>query len=180
MEPSVSDAYLIQRAVEGYLDAYEELVRRHADRAYRVALRLTGDHHDAEDIAQESLVAAWQNLPRFRRDSSFSTWLYRIVTRRALNRIDRARRHHSADLLTEHPDAAPGPAQHLERDLRVDAVTNAVQALPPTQRVVIVLYQYESLSYAQIAEVTNSSESSVRSHLYRARRTLARALEEWR
>jgi RNA polymerase sigma-70 factor, ECF subfamily len=58
------------------------LVRRHAARAYRVALRLCGSHQDAQDIAQEALIAAWENLDRFRGDSSFSTWLYQIIARR--------------------------------------------------------------------------------------------------
>src|ERR1039457_6789989 len=87
MQPrsEVGDAYLVARAREGYLDAYELLVQRHSAMAYRVALRLCGNHHDAQDIAQEALIAAWENLDRFRADSSFSTGLYQIVTRRVLN-----------------------------------------------------------------------------------------------
>ena len=89
-EPAVGDAYLVTRAQEGYIDAYEILVQRHSAMAYRVALRLTGNHHDAQDVAQEALIAAWENLTRFRAGSSFSTWLYQIVTRRALNKVSRA------------------------------------------------------------------------------------------
>ena len=88
-QPTVGDVYLVARAREGYLDAYELLVQRHSAMAYRVALRLTGDHHDAQDVAQEALIAAWENLDRFRAGSSFSTWLYQIVTRRALNKVSR-------------------------------------------------------------------------------------------
>ena len=82
MEADIDDGYLVQRAREGYVDAYAELVDRHGQMAYRVALRLLGNHHDAEDIAQEALVTAWQQLPQFKASSSFSTWLDRIVTRR--------------------------------------------------------------------------------------------------
>ena len=78
--------------------------------AYRVALRLLGNHQDAEDVAQEALVTAWQQLPGFRADSSFSTWLYQIVTRRALNRITRSRVTESLDLLATSGDAGDGPA----------------------------------------------------------------------
>src|ERR1700722_14036404 len=74
-----ADAFLVQRAQEGYLDAYAELVDRHGGLAYRVALRLLGNHQDAEDVAQEALVSAWQQLPAFREKSSFPTWLYQIV-----------------------------------------------------------------------------------------------------
>jgi len=127
----VDDAYLVRRAQEGYVDAYADLVDRHGLLAYRVALRLLGNHQDAEDVAQEALVAAWQQLPGFKADSSFSTWLYRIVTRRALNRITRRRVTESLDLLGDVSDAGDGPGQQTERNLTVDAVTDAVTALPP-------------------------------------------------
>ena len=176
----VNDGYLVRRAQEGYLDAYAELVDRHGPLAYRVALRLLGNHHDAEDVAQEALVTAWQQLPRFKANSSFSTWLYRIVTRRALNRITRTRVTESLDLLGDVSDADDEPGQHIERDLTVDAVTDAVTALPPPQRIAIVLRHFEGLSNAEIARITGSSIPAVRSHLYRGRRTLSQTLEEWR
>lgn len=179
-QPAVGDAYLVGRAQEGYLDAYELLVQRHSGMAYRVALRLTGNHHDAQDVAQEALIAAWEHLPRFRSGSSFSTWLYQIVTRRALNKVSRGRPVGSLDLLPALADPAEEPATQTERNLAVDAVTDALLALPFPQRAVIVLHHFEGLSYAEIASVTGSTEPAVRSHLFRARRALGRKLEEWR
>ena len=176
----VGDAYLVARAREGYLDAYEMLVQRHSAMAYRVALRLCGNHHDAQDLAQEALIAAWQNLGRFRADSSFSTWLYQIVTRRTLNKVTRGRAADSLDLLGDIPGHGTEPAAQAERNLAVDAVTDALATLPFAQRVVVVLHHFEGLSYADIAAVTHSSVPAVRSHLFRARRTLGTRLEEWR
>jgi RNA polymerase sigma-70 factor (ECF subfamily) len=176
----VDDGYLVGRAQEGYVDAYAKLVDRHGQLAYRVALRLLGNHHDAEDVAQEALVTAWQQLPGFRGESSFPSWLYRIVTRRALNRITRARVTESLDLLGDVRDAGDEPGQHTERNLTVDAVTDAVIALPPPQRVAIVLRHFEGLSNAEIARITGSSIPAVRSHLFRGRRTLSTTLAEWR
>lgn len=176
----VADDYLVQRAQEGYLDAYAMLVDRHGPLAYRVALRLLGSHQDAEDIAQEALVTAWQQLPRFRAGSSFPTWLYRIVTTRALNRITRTRVTESLDLLGDISDSQDETAQQAERDLTLDAVTNAVTALPPPQRVAIVLRHFEGLPVAEIAQITGSTDGAVRSHLFRGRRTLSKTLEEWR
>ena len=175
--PEVDDAYLVDRARAGYLDAYEFLVQRHSAMAYRVALRLVGNHHDAQDIAQESLLTAWESLAGFNADSSFSTWLYRIVTRRALNKVTRSRSARSLDLLEDLPAPGGGTA---ERNLTVDAVTNALAALPFSQRAVIVLHHFEGLSYAEVASVTRSTVPVVRSHLFRARRALATTLEEWR
>jgi RNA polymerase sigma-70 factor (ECF subfamily) len=175
------DGYLVQRAQEGYLDAYAELVDRHGGLAYRVALRLVGNHDDAEDVAQEALVAAWQQLPGFEAKSSYSTWLYQIVTRRALNRITRTRTDESLDLLGDvAAPAAEEPARDVERDLTVDAVTAAVADLPPPQRVAIVLHHFEGLPNQEIARITGSTVPAVRSHLFRGRRTLTRTLQEWR
>ncbi len=180
MEAGVDDAYLVRRAQEGYLDAYAELVDRYSGLGYRVALRVVGNHHDAEDVAQEALVAAWQQLPNFRAQSSFSTWLYRIVTHRALNRVQRQHPSSSLDVIGDVADACAGPAMRLERDLMKDAVTDAIQALPPAQRITVVLHHLEGLSYAEVAAVTDSSVAAVRSHLFRARRTLGVALQQWR
>jgi RNA polymerase sigma-70 factor, ECF subfamily len=176
----VGDAYLVARARDGYLDAYELLVQRHSAMAYRVALRLCGNHHDAQDIAQEALIAAWRNLDRFRADSSFSTWIYQIVTRQALNKLSRGRRADSLDLLGEVADPGAETAAQTERNLAVDAVTDALAALPFPQRAVVVLHHFEGLSYADVAAVTGSTVPAVRSHLFRARRTLGIMLQEWR
>jgi len=176
----VGDAYLVARAREGYLDAFELLVQRHSAMAYRVALRLCGNHHDAQDVAQEALVAAWENLDRFRADSSFSTWLYQIVTRRAVNKVTRRHGAESLGLLADVADPAAEPAAQTERNLAVDAVTDALAALPFAQRAVVVLRHFEGLSYAEVADVTRSTVPAVRSHLFRARRTLGTKLEEWR
>jgi RNA polymerase sigma-70 factor (ECF subfamily) len=170
----------VQRAQEGYLDAYAELVDRHGPLAYRVALRLLGRHQDAEDVAQEALVAAWQQLPGFKGESSYPTWLYQIVTRRALNRIARTPAADSLDQLTGVADAGSGPARAAERNLTVDAVTLAVAALPPPQRVAIVLHHFEGLANEEVARITGSTVGAVRSHLFRGRRTLAKTLQDWR
>jgi RNA polymerase sigma-70 factor (ECF subfamily) len=170
----------VRRAQEGYLDAYAELVDRYSGLAYRVALRVVGNHHDAEDVAQEALVGAWQQLPNFRAQSTFSTWLYRIVTHRALNRVQRQHPSNSLDVIGDVADACAGPAVRLERNLMKEAITDAIQALPPAQRITVVLHHLEGLSYAEVAAVTDSSVAAVRSHLFRARRTLGVALQQWR
>jgi RNA polymerase sigma-70 factor, ECF subfamily len=178
-DEDVPDTYLVQRTQEGYLDAYSELVDRHGPRAFRVALRLLGNQQDAEDVTQEALVAAWQQLPRFRGDASYPTWLFRIVTRRALNRITRAPAADSLDRLSDVPCPAAGPAREVERTAAADAVTAAVAALPPPQRLAIVLHHFEGLPNSEVARITASTVPAVRSHLLRGRRTLAGTLRDW-
>ena len=172
------DAVLVSRAREGNLDAFEILVVRHSGMAYRVALRMLGSHEDAQDVAQEALMAAWRSLDRFRGDAEFSTWLHRIVTRRALNLLTRGHTHQSLDLLPEVSADSARSDPHLlaERRATMDAVTTAVARLPLPQRVAIVLRDFENLPYTEGATVTGSSVASVRSHLFRARRSLAEVL----
>ena len=155
------------------------LVQRHAAMAYRVALRF-GNHHDAQDIAQEALIAAWEHLARFRAGSSFSTWLYRIVTRRALNKVTRGHGADLADLPEEAADPSAGPAAQAERNLAAGAVTDALAALPFAQRAVVLPHHFEGLSYAEVAEVTRSTVPAGPQPLVPARRTLGMKLQEWR
>lgn len=174
------DAYLVRRAQDGYIDAYEELVLRHGPRVYRTALAILGDHSDAQDLAQDTFLAGWKSIAGFRGQAQFSTWLYQIVTRLCLNHLKR-RPPAPVDRPTdEMPDRADGPAERTERTLSSAAVTRAITQLPPAQRVVVVLHHIEGLPYAEIAKVTDSTVPAVRSNLFRARRTLAQTLQEWR
>ena len=116
-----ADGDLVRQTREGNLDAFAVLADRHGPMAYRVALRLLGQHQDAEDVAQEALVTAWRQLPSFRAEASFSSSLYRIVVGKALNRAFRARATASFDLLGEAASAAAEPAQAVERSLATDA-----------------------------------------------------------
>jgi RNA polymerase sigma-70 factor (ECF subfamily) len=174
------DTHLVRQAQDGYLDAYGELADRHGKVAYRVALRLVGNHHDAEDIAQEALLAAWQHLDCYRAESSFPTWLYQIVTRRALNQITRSPATSSLDLLGDIAGPGGQPAAVIERNQTVDAVAAAIAALPLPQRLVIVLHHLEGLPNDEVADITASTVPAVRSHLFRGRRTLTRTLAAWR
>lgn len=176
----LDDAVLVQRAQEGYLDAYEQLVHRHSKSVFHLAYRLLGDHTVAQDLAQESFLEAWRALPRFRGEAAFGTWLYRITTNRCLNQLRRPGRPDPLDAVHQLATDAPGPADDAVARAQIRAVRLAVARLPPAQRVPLVLSEYQGLSYAEIAEITTSTVPAVRSQLFRARRALARSLQEWR
>jgi RNA polymerase sigma-70 factor, ECF subfamily len=170
-----ADARLIRQTNDGDLDAYAELVDRYGSMAYRVALRLLGSHQDAKDVAQDALVASWQQLPSVQTDASYPAWLYRNVTRRALDLISGVRAA-SADVVPAAAEAAPenGPG------LPADSVIAAVAALPPSQRVAVVLHHFEGLPDQEIARITGSTGPAIRGHLLQGRRALARALQDRR
>jgi RNA polymerase sigma-70 factor (ECF subfamily) len=172
-----ADSWLVGKARAGDVDAYEVLVRRHRDRIYRIALRMLGDRHDAEDVAQDVVIQVWTALAGFTGASSFTTWLYRIVVNRCLNQIRRRRL--TRPVLDGDPPPAAGAEDMVIARQRARAAMEAVAALPPDQRAVVVLHQLEGLSYREVAAVVNISEDAVRGRLHRARVSLFETLRSW-
>jgi RNA polymerase sigma-70 factor, ECF subfamily len=173
----VEDSILVRAAQNGDVDAFEELVRRYQTSIYRVALRMLGSRADAQDAVQETFVRAWRALPRFRHDSAISTWLYRIVTRRALDRI--ASRRSTGTLDEVEVEAGPDPAQAAEHQERLRAVTGAIANLPPDQRAALVLREFEGLSYQEVAQVLGASVPAIKTRIHRARMTIIQQTSSW-
>jgi RNA polymerase sigma-70 factor, ECF subfamily len=172
-----ADRWLVDKARAGDLGAYEELVRRHRDRIYRIALRMLGDPHDAEDVAQDVVIQLWTALSGFAGSSMFTTWLYRIVVNRCLNRLRSHR--DTRPVLDTDPPPAPGAEDTVIAKQRATATVRAIAALPPELRAVLVLHQMEGLSYREVAAITNLSEPTVRGRLHRARMQLLDELRGW-
>ena len=176
LDPDV-DRWLIEKARNGDVDAYEVLVRRHRDRIYRIALRMLGNSDDAEDIAQDVVIQLWTALSGFVGSSSFTTWLYRIVVNRCLNHLRRQR--HTRPVRDSDPTPTPGAEDTVIAQQRATATVHAIAALPPELRAVLVLHEMEGLSYREVAAITNLTESTVRGRLARARLHLLEALRSW-
>jgi RNA polymerase sigma-70 factor (ECF subfamily) len=177
---AVPDQALVRRIQRGDLQAFDELMRRHSLRAYHVALAVLHDHHEAQDIAQDAFLAAWQGLAGFRGDCEFGTWLHPIVTRLALNKATRRRYTVSLDQVSPTAGAYAGPAETAERAAAARSLRAAVRTLPAAQRSAITLHYLDGLSCARIAALTRTTIPAVRSHLFRGRRALAAALGNWR
>jgi RNA polymerase sigma-70 factor, ECF subfamily len=171
------DRWLVGKARTGDLDAYEVLVRRHRVRIYRIALRMLGDPHDAEDITQDVLIQVWTALAGFAGASAFTTWLYRIVFNRCMNQIRRRRWTRPVYDVDAPPTA--GAEDMVVARHRARATMEAVAALPPDQRIVLVLHQLEGLSYREVAAIVDVSEDAVRGRLHRARLNLVETLRSW-
>jgi RNA polymerase sigma-70 factor, ECF subfamily len=183
------DDVLVARARDGDPRAFEVLLRRHQGMAFATALRLVGRRADAEEATQDAFLTAWRELPEFRGDSAFSTWLYRIVTTRALNQIRSRSRHDDrregpdvSDLVAGAQPVASGasPEQHAQAGALVSALHSALDGLPAQQRECWVLREVEGLSYAEVAELTGSTATVVRGQLHRARIAVAAAMADWR
>lgn len=178
MSYQVDDAILVQAAQDGDVDAVEAIVRRHQAGVYRVALRMLGSRADAQDVTQETFVRAWRSLGRFRGDSAVSTWLYRIVTRRCLDVI--ATRRTTEYLDDDLQTSATDPSESAEQRERLQAVTRAIAMLPAEQRAALVLREFESLSYQEVADVLGTTVPAVKGRIHRARIAVLGQTAAWR
>lgn len=168
------DRELVRRAQEGDEAAFSVLVERHGDRAYALALRILRSTSDAEEVAQDALVRAWRSLSKFRGDSAFSSWLYRIVARQAFDRaaVLKSRRHREVggEGIDDVPAETAGPdPEARERAVRLERL---VAGLPEVPRTVVTLYYYQDRSVAEVAKILGMPENTVKTHLSRARAAL--------
>ncbi|WP_206056651.1 RNA polymerase sigma factor SigE [Nocardioides sp. GY 10113] len=159
--------------------AWQEIVEQHTDRVYRLALRLTGDRHDAEDLTQEVFVRVFRSLHTYT-PGTFEGWLHRITTNLFLDQARRKQRIRF-DALSEERAARLTSATGLPDDLFADRmfdddVEDALAALPPDFRAAVVLCDIEGLSYEEIAEIMGAKLGTIRSRIHRGRSLLRSAL----
>ena len=178
VEAPDADARLVERFLRGDAHAFELLFRKHQSYAFNVAYGLVGNNEDAADITQEAFLRVHRNMNRFRGDSTFTTWLYRVVVNLAITEL--RRRSRSRTLLME--DIAPAeawraeeegpdaPLVHLEIDEERETVQRVLRHLPPDYRAVLVLRHFQQLAYEEICQVLGLTMSQVKTRLHRARR----------
>jgi len=174
-QPAETELELIAKAQQGDRQAFGELVRRHREKAINVVYRMCGDANLAEDAAQEAFIRAWQHLPNYRPRSPFRNWVYRIATNVATDLIRRERETVDVDTLSL-VSLDEGPEAMVERGERGERVRQAVLALPPASRTVLVLREYEGLSYREIADTLGIPIGTVMSRLNYARNRLRESL----
>lgn len=178
---SEDEQALVKQAQQGDTAAFAALVTMHATLVYNLAFRTLNNAQEAEDVAQEAFVRAWQGLPRFRANSRFSTWLYRIVTNLCYNRLPRLKIELMAldtETAVTLPDTHPNiEAKLLSAEMKT-TLHNAIDNLPESYRLLITLRHLQEMSYAEIATVTELPLGTVKTGIFRARRLLRERLEE--
>ncbi|HEY3397114.1 MAG TPA: sigma-70 family RNA polymerase sigma factor [Armatimonadota bacterium] len=182
-----TDAELIERARGGDARAFDRLVQEHYVLAYNTAYRMLGNPDQAEDATVEGFARAYRSLDRFRGDSSFTTWLYRIVTNVCLDYLRApAQATTSLDegggedggLAREVPDESSNPATSALQKRRQQAVHAALQRLSSEHRAVLVLYDLNGFSYEEVGTTLGIPVGTVKSRLNRARHALKQELQE--
>lgn len=161
------DRLAVEACQQGEREAFDRLVERYQRDVYRLCYRYVNNHHDANDIAQDVFLKAYRAISKFRGDSAFSTWLYRIAVNTCLN--FRSARRPPQEELSEHlADGATGPADRMQEDERSAQVRAAVTRLPEKQRATLILKIYHDLTHEEVARVLGASVGTVKANLFHA------------
>jgi RNA polymerase sigma-70 factor (ECF subfamily) len=178
-----SDEALVQAAQNGQMEAFEELVARHRDKVYARAVSMLRNEDEAVDLSQEAWVKAWQRLRQFQGESSFATWITRIVINLCLDQLRKQKRQRTESLEQlddeaggverQMPVITPNPSERLEREELRQRIDSALAQLSVEHRTVLVLHEFEGLEYKAIAKAVGCSIGTVMSRLFYARRRMA-------
>ncbi len=178
-----TDQYLIERTLEGETSAFGELVDRHQNFVFSIALQIVKQREEAEEVAQDSFIKAFESLSSFRGDSKFSTWIYRIVYHKSLDRIKKNKREQSFQFVEEFPaDEIDGLENGLDimmEQERKEIISRCIASLDGKDAALIEFYYYEGLSIKEIAEITSLSPDNIKIRLYRSRKQLLSLLKSY-
>jgi RNA polymerase sigma-70 factor (ECF subfamily) len=184
---ALSDENLVKLSRKGDMGAFEELVARHRDKIYARAFSMMRNEDEALDLSQEAWVKGWQRLVQFQGDSSFVTWMTRIVINLCLDQLRKHKRQRaeSIELMDEEsggverqmPVVTVNPTEGLERGELRQRIDRALAQLSHEHRTVLVLHEFEELEYKEIAKRMKCSIGTVMSRLFYARRRMASLLQ---
>jgi RNA polymerase sigma-70 factor (ECF subfamily) len=180
--PADPDADLLLRSASGDRQAFDELVIRNRQGVLNLIYRYVADPVEAEDLAQETFVRLYQARRRYRPTAKFSTFLHRLVVNLCLNEARRRRRCPTETLvdMEQAPTPAAGGPEHSMQQAELSRqVAAALQHLPETQRMAVILSRFEGLSYAEIAATMDLSVKAIEALLYRAKQGLVRELGDY-
>jgi RNA polymerase sigma-70 factor (ECF subfamily) len=186
----VDEMVLVKRAREGDLEAYDDLVRRYQERIYATVYHMTANHEDANDLAQEAFIKAFQALKSFKGGSSFYTWVYRIAVNKTINFLKQRRNkaqmslddldfnaEHDPDLVALISDKTPRREVNL-MELQ-EKLNSAMLKLSEPHRLVVTLHDVQGLSHEEIAKIMDCNIGTVRSRLFYARQQLQAYLSDY-
>ena len=185
-----TEALLIDHLREGDETALAPLVEKYKRMVHRLAMQITKNHEDANDVMQETFIKVYQSIHTFRQEAAFETWVYRIAVNEALNFVKRRERRRESSLETtdesefntetlRKAEMNNNPEIQAEKAELRHWVTKAVNSLSLKHRIVVILHELEGLTHAEIASILNCSEGTVRSRLHYARKQLRSLLKPY-
>ena len=178
----ISNSELVRKAQLGDKAAFEQLVIRHQDLVFSLAYKLTGNREMANDVAQEAFIRAWKAIEKFRGDSTFSTWIYRITVNTAWTLRKKAKKHNTLNIDdTYEPiviDEKKDPELVAINSDLSSVLINALDKIPIEQRIIVELKNIEGRSHKEIADYLDISVTAAKVRLHRAHQKLRQILEE--
>ena len=184
------DWAIVQRVQNGEVSAFNQLVQKYRQPLFSIIYNMTGNREDATDIAQEVFIKAFQSIKRFRGQASFYTWLYRIAVNSSITFIKRVKKQRfinyetidetlvSSEILEYFTAKTKTEKGALLKELQ-EKLNEALQKLSPKHRIVVILHEVEGMSHKEIADITKTSEGTVRSRLHYAKKMLQAFLKEY-
>lgn len=169
-----TDEVLLREFLAGKTDAFDTLMKRHEDKIFALASRMTGNRHDALDATQEAFISAFRNAHRFKGDSAFSTWLYRIAINACTDLLRRKQRQFPVEDVEAGGRSPQTPGEDVP--LRID-LQRALAELTPDHREAVVMHDIGGYPYEDIAAITGVQLGTVKSRISRGRKKLAETLE---
>ncbi len=181
------DDFLVHKAQKGDVEAFEELICAYEHRIYNIAYKMMGNPEDAMDVAQEALLKIYKSLKKFKNQSTFSTWVYRVAMNTCLDELRKKKRGflllmndaegYGNGIVDSSSDSLPEVS--YERKERLKSLQNAIQELIPDYKSVIILRDIQGFSYEEIAEILHCPLGTVKSRINRARTELRKKLSEF-
>ncbi|MDT0644408.1 RNA polymerase sigma factor [Zunongwangia sp. F363] len=177
------DQYFIEKAMHGDTRAFGVLVERYQDYIFTIVYRMLKVREEAEEVAQDVFLKAFEALPGFRGDAKFSSWLYRIAYRKTLDRIRKNSRFSTSELIEE---ITEDDTEKLENGLEImlqeersEIIQNCILKLPEQESAIITLFYFEEQSVKEIAAITGLTQDNIKVKLYRSRKALFSLLKKY-
>ena len=178
-----TDQILVEQTLAGDTRAFGTLVSRYQDFIFTIALRIVKSKEEAEEVAQDTFIKAFESLSGYRGEAKFSSWLYSIAYRKALDRVRKNKRTRSLELVEDvtekEVETIDNALHYLQDKERKDVIQQSILALPEQEAAIITLYYFEDQSVREISEITQLTEDNIKVKLYRSRKKLFTLLKQY-
>jgi len=177
-----NDQLYIDKVIKGDTNAFAFLVEKYKDMVFSLAIKITKNREEAEEVSQDSFIKAFKAIHTFKGDSKFSTWLYKISYHNCMDRVNKNARKYNTDRIDEVIEnrikATEDTMQTIERKERAELMNDCLLELPEDERSILWLFYYKELSLKEIMEVTSLSQANLKVKLHRARKKLLIIVQE--
>ena len=182
MQPN-TDPYLIEKALQGDSNAFGQLVQKYQAFVFTIVIRIVKVREEAEEVAQDTFIKAYESLSSFRGDSKFSSWLYSIAYRKALDALRKSKKNSNLELIEEITESETSTIEnalsYIEEKERKEIIQKCIKELSEQEAAIITFFYFEELSIKEISKITELSENNVKVKLYRSRKKLFTLLKQF-